>query len=329
MTRSAFAPLLSGVSPLWALTNTVARFFLKSSAKRLPCKVISVGNIVAGGVGKTEIAGVIAARLIARGKRVVVASRGYGSKWQSEGAIALDLENARSLAFPDEALLLLQKVPGLAVAVGAKRHAVLTRNWEELRPDVVILDDGLQHFEIARDLDVLVHDFSVRWPVLRELPRMLVRAPVRVALSEVPERWRSGGTTPWIRARYDLKGMVDAHGRQSALPSDAIAFCGLGNPQRFKRALTQAGVRLNGFKTFADHARYGLSEAKDLARWQQEAKLPMLTTLKDYVKLSALIGSQGGVAGFEPAWVQVKVEFLENESVLWGAIDEALAIGPS
>src|SRR5438874_11163340 len=119
-----WAPLASAASPLWALTNTVARLAMSGSARRLPAPVISVGNVVAGGVGKTELAALIAARLVSRGHRVVVACRGYGSKWEHSGGIARDAETGLSLGFPDEALVILKKAPGAAVAVGADRKAV-------------------------------------------------------------------------------------------------------------------------------------------------------------------------------------------------------------
>ena len=321
-------PVLSSMSPFWAVTNSIARAVLAPRARRLPRPVISIGNIVAGGVGKTELACTLAARLTAQGKRVVVASRGYGSKWERTGAIASDVEAALSLQFPDEAIVVLKKAHGCAVAVGADRFEVLTRHWEELNPDVVLLDDGFQHFRLARDLDILVHDFSVRWPILRELPGMLSKVRVRVALSEVPKSW---SRLAWVRARYRLDGVVNAVDGRSGLPSEALVFCGLGNPTRFRRALTQAGIHVLGFKAFGDHAHYGEHEVKNLVAWSRkfDSTVPLLTTLKDYVKLGAYIESQGGIAGFEPVWVPVELEFLENEQLLWQAVDEVLAIRTS
>lgn len=315
-------------SPPWAVTNAIARCVLLRSAHRLPCPVISVGNIVAGGVGKTEIAAAIAARLLAQGKRVVVASRGYGSEWERVGGVASEYEQAAALRFPDEALVLLLRAPGVAVAVGANRLAVLMRHWEELTPDVVILDDGYQHFKLARDLDVLVHDFTVRWPILRELPIVFERVPVRIALSNIPQdKKRAIGRTPWVRGAYVLEAAVGARSKEQALPREALAFCGLGNGDRFRRALIAEGVHVTGFRAFRDHMRYGESEARGLLRWQAEQnaatgrQLPLLTTLKDYVKLSPYVESQGGISGFEPLWTRLRLEFLENENVLWQAVE--------
>lgn len=328
----AFEPLLSALSPLWAMTNSLARVVAHANARRLPAPVISIGNIVAGGVGKTELTALIAARLVAQGKRVVVASRGYGSSWERQGAVAHDFATAAALKFPDEALVLLKKVPGVVVAVGADRGGVLLKHWEELLPDVVLLDDGYQHFALERNLDVLVHDFSVKWPVLRDLPIKLKKAGARVAMSEVPKAWEAArGESPWIKACYKLKATMDAQDREAALPSKAAVFCGIGNPLRFKRALETAGVKVVGFKTFRDHAGYDAPRARDVTAWhaslvERHGELPLLTTLKDYVKLVSVVESQGGVAGFEPRWVKIELVLGENENHLWTSVNESLVI---
>lgn len=325
--------MLSAVSPFWAMTNTVARTLLMPRARKLSCPVISVGNIVAGGVGKTEIAVAIATHLLKNGKRVVVASRGYRSAWEKKGGVAFDATNATAMGFPDESIVILKKSPGVAVAVGADRVGVLEKHWDELRPDVVILDDGYQHFKLARTLDVLVHDFSVAWPVLRDLPIALRKARVRISLSEVPQSWNAvRDESPWIKARYELEGVEDSAGKTMPLPREALVFCGLGNPARFKQSLERAGVKVEGFKTFGDHAAYDIERVREIVKWarsfsKQGRTLPLLTTLKDYVKLVTLVESQGGVAGFEPLSVRIKLSFLENEEVLWKAIDESLVVG--
>lgn len=318
-------PVWSMASPLWALTNSAARACFKGRARRLKCPVVSIGNIVAGGVGKTEVTALIAARLVGEGRRVVVASRGYGSRWEREGGVAFDAETALARRFPDEALVLLRKVPGVAVAVGADRFGVLTKHWGELRPDVVLLDDGFQHFKLERELDIVVHDFSLRWPVWRDLPSALRQARVRVALSDVP------GTAvghPWVQACYRV-GAVCASDKQSDLPKEARAFCGIGNPERFRKTLEQAGVKVTGFKVFPDHVNYTEQKIQELKTWAnpnpQNQSSPLLTTLKDYVKLEPWVKSQGKASGFDPRWVLIKLEITKNEPLFWEPLYEALS----
>jgi len=333
-----FEPVLSMLaSPLWATTNALARRFLKSRGVRLKSPVISVGNIVAGGVGKTEITAAIAKHFISRGLRVCVASRGYGSPWEKQGGVAHDFVSASSLQFPDESQVLLRKVPGAMVAVGASRVKVLERHWEELNPSLVLLDDGYQHFAIRRNIDILVHDFSLKWPVLREFPSAFSSVPLKISFSPVPEPWKKNAEKekrPWVRAEYRLKECVNASGQRKALPKNAFIFCGIGNPDRFKRALEKAGTKVIGHIYLSDHAKYDVQQVRALVReFEKVTKkvnslgedIEVLTTLKDFVKLEPLIGSQGGVTGFEPLWVDVEIQLLENEDFFWKTIDEAVA----
>lgn len=333
-----FEPVLSVVaSPLWATTNAVARFFLKNRGAKLKCPVISIGNIVAGGVGKTEVTAAVAKHLLQKSIRTCVASRGYGSQWERQGGVAHELATAASLKFPDEAQVLLRKAPGTVVVVGAARAHVLTKHWEEIHPGAVLLDDGYQHFAIQRDLDVLVHDFSVRWPILREFPIAFSKVPLKIAFSEIPNEWKKAAEKikkPWIRAEYKLLESVSVSGKRKALPERAFIFCGIGNPGRFRKSLERAGTKVIGQAYLPDHARYDVELGKSLMREIEQAarkhgekpeSLTVLTTLKDFVKLESFIGSQGGIAGFEPEWVDVEIRFLENEEFFWTTIDETVA----
>ena len=326
--RGAGKAVLSAVSPAWAMTNAVVRSLFSGRAVCLQAPVISIGNIVAGGVGKTEVTVAIAKHFVKQGKRVVVATRGYGSLWEKQTGVANDYLVASDLKFPDEAIVLLKKAPGSYVAVGADRAAVLQEHWEELRPDVILLDDGFQHFALARELDILVHDFDVRLPILRDFPYFLKKAALRISLSELPMQWRQEGA-PWVRARYNLLGAVDSSGKRQRLPERILAFCGIGNPERFEHALAKAGSVVHGYRFFGDHQVYTSDMIRELVAWQRKLGYPLVTTLKDYVKIKQYVESQGGIAGFEPYWVEIELQLVENETFFWNKIDEVVAVGSS
>lgn len=115
--------------------------------------------------------------------------------------------------------------------MGKDRLHELKKHWIELNPQAVVLDDGYQHFAISRDLDILVQDFSVKTPFKwRDFPSEFKRADVRISFSDVPRELKH---LPWVRARYHLSAAVDTNGKKEALPPVALAFCGLGNPERF------------------------------------------------------------------------------------------------
>jgi tetraacyldisaccharide 4'-kinase len=319
-----FDPVLSVMSPLWAAINTVSRKLALPRAHRFDVPVISIGNIVAGGVGKTEIAAYLAEKLVARGKRVVVASRGYGSEWERRGGVAFDAKTAEAQTFPDESLVVLRKARGAMVAVGADRTGVLKRHWNELRPDVILLDDGFQHFRIARDLDVLVHDFNVRWPILRDFPNQFENAAVRIALSDIPKSELK--QNPWVRAKYELSSIVNPTDERKPWPQRALVFCGIGNPKRLRDALVAKGVAVEGLRLFRDHKRYTQEDVRALIQWRKgSGGLPLLTTLKDYVKVQRFIPADG----FEPHWIEINLKFLEGEDLLWKAVDGVLAVRTS
>lgn len=336
--------ILSGASPLWALVNGAARPLKSRGAWRAPCPVISVGNIVAGGVGKTEVTALMARRLVQEGKRVVIALRGYGSQGLPGGQTAGAVHEGFDKSLPDEALVHLIKAPGVSVAVGARRSQVLQRHWEELRPDVILLDDGLQHFAMARDLDAVVHDFSLSAPIWRDFPGILERVSLRIAMSStadavrVPAKWAH---LPWVRCSYKLRGLAHYHGEEpgalshseitgdgaEALPKRALVFCGIGNPQRFLESLRVAGVKVLDAAIFPDHAPYDQARVAALNEWWKShggGDLTVLTTLKDYVKL----WRHRQFLQFQARAVIVEPQFLENEELFWGAVSAAVGGKP-
>ncbi len=321
---SPFGPL---ISPAWSVLNALARAVRLPRAIKLRCPVISVGNIVSGGVGKTEIASLIARRLSSQGKTVVVACRGYGSKWERTGGFATSYSEALALCFPDEALVLLKTCEqdensgAVKVCVGADRVGTLLRHWETLSPDVVVLDDGLQHFSIARDLDVVVHDFRVRWPLLRDLPSLMARAGARVSFSDVPRLWRR---MPWTVVRYAHRGIAYGSGVRDKMPREVVAFCGIGNPSRFKKSLEEHGVVVRAFQTFPDHHRFSREDVLALFRLaDQYDRASLVCTLKDFVKLENMLDADQLK---RLAWTPIEIRFIEGEDVFWKPVFESAGV---
>ena len=146
---------------------------------RLPCRVVSVGNLTAGGTGKTPTVIAMAAALRAAGERVSVVLRGY----RSEGAGTRVVSDGRTIRLGwreagDEAVLLAQRLPGVPVVVGGDRVAAGRLAIAEFRPQTILLDDGFQHRRIHRDADLVLIDatdpFGGQWL----LPRGRLREPV-------------------------------------------------------------------------------------------------------------------------------------------------------
>ncbi len=190
--------------------------------KRLPKPVISVGNLSMGGAGKTPAVIAIGKFLLGRGYRVAVLTRGYGRAGQEQGPVTA-LDAAR---FGDEPVLIKKHLENAAVIVGSNRY----ENGKHVNCDVYLLDDGFQHLDLARDVDVVIDVPRARW--LRE-----GRSALRDADVILPRR-----------LRLDIPG--DMAGQF------LFAFAGLADNNQFFDSLRQAGLTLAGTRSFPDHHRY-------------------------------------------------------------------------
>ena len=178
--KLALAPLVP-VSWLYGAAAGAHRRFARSGARRLSAHVVSVGNLVVGGTAKTPLAAWLAAGLRRRGRKVVLASRGYGGAGREPVQIVSDWRHVLSLASSagDEPMLLAAQAPGVPVLVGRDRGLVGLRALAAFDADVLVLDDGFQHHRLHRDLDVLSFDGHLGFGNRAVLPR----GPLRERLS--------------------------------------------------------------------------------------------------------------------------------------------------
>ena len=163
---------------------------------RLPCKVISIGNITVGGTGKTPVTCLIARYLKDAGCRVTVLSRGYRAQGGTEPLIVSDDKHV--IAGPeiagDEAVMLAHKLPGVPVLAGKNRFLLGQRAVHDFSAQAVLLDDGFQHYPLQRDLDIVLinarnpfgNGFLLPRGTLREPLSALSRAPL-IVLTKVEE----------------------------------------------------------------------------------------------------------------------------------------------
>jgi tetraacyldisaccharide 4'-kinase len=260
-----------------------------------PVPVVSVGNLTLGGTGKTPMVEWIARWFRERGARVAILSRGYGHMggMNDEGRVLeVNLSDVPHLQNPDRVAL-------------AQVAAV------ELETELIVLDDGFQHRRLARDLDVVLLDALEPFGLSRLCPRGLLREPVRslrradvvvISRSDLiadtdraairAEAERHAGSLKWVEARHAPLDLVDSVGQTSSLVElrgkFVVAFCGIGNPEGFRRTLSSLGTELIGFRVFPDHHPYTALDVSSLNRWVTESGANLvLTTQKDSVKLRA------------------------------------------
>ncbi len=309
-------------------------------AARVPVPVVSVGNLSAGGTGKTPLTLFLAEGLEAAGWTNAVLSRGYGGRRAIDPMSVETHSNPRQTG--DEPLLMARRLGPQRVVVGRQRHAAALRALSQ-RPGLrcLLLDDGFQHRALHRDLDLLVLDGVRRWGNGRLLPLGDLREPmasvrrahalVVTRATRVPDRaeveawwatYGSGGPIFWVDfalgelRRWD-SGTVDD---QPGTPEGpAFAWCGLGHPEAFYADLLLAGHTWVGSHSFPDH---GGPTPADLRRMQALARSEgagwLVCTEKDAVKLSPehasaltlpLFVAEQHVAGGERllAWVQTQL----------------------
>lgn len=312
------------------------------AARKLPCPVISIGNIVAGGTGKTPMTIHTASLLKQMGRRPVVLSRGYGGRAEKKGIVVSD--GYELLCDPetagDEPFMMASKIRGVPVLVGGDRYKSGMRAVLEFAPDVIVLDDAFQHRRLHRDLDLVLVDAARMFGNGCLLPRGMLREPISaLGRSDAIVLTRCGadcdlpvGLLPDFDAkpvfRTDhatfLSGVMDGaaplphyvppenpeSGFSRLADSRVFAFSGIARNQPFFDAVENKAKGIAGHRAFPDHHRYTDAEIGQIASDAASAGADLLvTTEKDYVRVA------GRVPGDIPvAVIGVKIVFMENDA---------------
>jgi tetraacyldisaccharide 4'-kinase len=269
-------PLAGLYSAVIAVRRALYRLGVLRSV-RLPCPVIVVGNITAGGTGKTPLTLALVEALRARGYRPGVVSRGYGGT-QREPLLLGNAPNPSEVG--DEPALI--RASGVPVAVGRDRP-VAAQLLVDQGCDVLIADDGLQHYRLARDIEICVIDGERRFGNAQLLPAGPLREPLN-RLNAVDFRVCNGGDPQAGEVLMLLRGglvraLVDSHEKSITDFSGkrVHAVAAIGNPQRFFASLEAQGVHVIAHP-FEDHHAF---VPADFAFGDD---LPVLVTEKDAVK---------------------------------------------
>ena len=276
-----------------------------------PVPIVIVGNLTAGGTGKTPLVGHLAREAIRNGLRPGVVSRGYGGvpiQWPR-----VVTENSEPEVVGDEPLMLHVQT-GIPVVVCADRPKAVDYLLKTQSVDLVISDDGLQHYPLWRDLEILVIDGERQLgngrllPAgpLRESPNRLQTVDWVVERSLTPSDDRMGFQVQAMTLRNVLtRQTLPLHGLNKSPVVDAVA--GIGNPEGFFSQLEQAGYRINRI-ALPDHYDYRQSIQSRLSG------APVLLTEKDVVK--------AGAVGGDDTWVveaQVNCVELDQRWKAWCA----------
>jgi tetraacyldisaccharide 4'-kinase len=309
-------PWLGALEWLYAAGLRVRRLGYAVGLKRsigLPVPVVVVGNLTVGGTGKTPLTIWLARELASRGWKPGVILRGYGGSAREALRVTAQTPASRC---GDEALV-IERATNLPVAVAARRAHAGSLLVKQDGCDVLIADDGLQHWGLARDLEIAVLDGARRFGNGRLLPAGPLREPVE-RLARVDFVVANGTPRPGeiaMRVRGERALSLSSPGLTAPLASFAgkrvHALAGIGNPERFFAMLESGGMIVERHP-LADHHQYtGAELAFDDA-------LPVLMTEKDAVKCAALVGERE--AWVVPVEAELPVAFADQVHAMLSAI---------
>ncbi len=302
--------------------------------ERLRFPVVSIGNLSTGGTGKTPLTIALAKALTRRGMQVDVLSRGYGRRDELPVRVALQ---GSAQEFGDEPLVIACEA-GVPVYVAPRRYdaGVLAEGdslaiavlGEEPRPVIHLLDDGFQHRQLHRDIDILLvsrDDLADRL-----LPAGNLREPLsslqRATVLAIPANEReveqylseiipidNSEATRWIGPIWRLNRTMDV----PVVDGRVAAFCGIARPEQFFAGLEAAGLHLAARNAFPDHHRY---TAGDLARLQKSARaagaVALMTTEKDLARVGQWASTSPDALPLMTAGLRVEIED-EDEAITW------------
>jgi tetraacyldisaccharide 4'-kinase len=288
---------------------------------RLGAATVAVGNLTAGGTGKTPLVSWLLREAQAAGLRPACLTRGYGRRTaaQLSRVCARDGTPVDAATLGDEAALLAASHPAVPVFVGADRVAAARLARITDAPDVFVLDDAYQHLRAARDLNVLLVDGQTGFGNGRLLPRGALREPLSgVARADVvlithadaggaeavaAELRRLGVRAPVFRCAYRATGLARLDG-EARLPVTAVAgrrvnlLCGIARPEAFRETLTALGATVAHLEARPDHHPYGEPDLRRIearvagaAAAAAAAAPEWITTEKDAVKLRGRLGA--------------------------------------
>lgn len=277
--------LLIAFSWIYQLLGSLRKLLVKPV--KLPCFVICIGNISVGGTGKTQLVAWLAKNLRKKNCNFLIVTKGYNSNLRGAKLVEpLDLPSDVG----DESKMLSEY--GQVLAAKSIKYALPIIN--DLKPDVVIFDDGMQNPGFFKDLTIVVID-TIRnigngriFPAgpLRESAQSAInRSDIVIMIgNELCPNFSliqtiTSSNKPFFKSKIQLVGNIDTS-------KNYYAFTAIGDPDRFFRLLNENGINVLATKAFPDHHHYSREEITALVKEADKQTLFLLTTKKDYVKIS-------------------------------------------
>lgn len=343
---------LQGLSYVYRFAVTLMRMLYIWQIRRsyrVSAAVISIGNITVGGTGKTPFTCFLAKYLYDHQKNVAVLTRGYRSQAEATGVLVSDGEKivTTSALGGDEACVMARLLMHIPIWAGRKRYQNALHSIEKFNTNVFVLDDGFQHWQLVRDLDIVLLDGTNPFGNGYVLPRGILREPVpqlrradiivltkagkltvakKQALATYIRRYNK--TAPLVEAVTEVvacipfSAWVQRKGENNCVLEKrqrVITISALGNPLDFEETVQRQGYQVVSTRRYADHHQYEAADYQTWRRLAQQYQAVCITTEKDAVKIEAVQVKDIPlyVLSIEMKWTHGREE---AERVLWKKI---------
>ena len=310
--------------------------------KSLPGFVVSVGNLTAGGTGKTPAVAALAKWALSEKIKGCIISRGYGGRYKSRVLAVSDGQRilADSRLAGDEPVLLARNVPGCPVVLSRERYLAGMYANEKFGSDFFIIDDGFQHMQLERDLNLVLMDAAHPFGNGHLLPRGPLREPLgqltradAFILTRVKND-SDGRALTYLKEKYPhipvfcadhvpdkvvFPRLDQVFSPQMLNEKRVVAFAGIGNPGAFRETLTEMGAEVIDFCGFKDHYSYKKEDLVRLVRLKLQTDAQyILTTEKDWMRIASIWPECS-----EIAYLSIQFSFLPGQEGVFRMIENA------
>ncbi|MCK8827325.1 tetraacyldisaccharide 4'-kinase [Natroniella acetigena] len=334
--------ILKALSKIYGAGIFIRRKFYQWGIKKeevLATKVISIGNITVGGTGKTPLVKLLALTLLEADYQVVILNRGYKADFSGDIGVVSDakeiLMDAKQAG--DEAFMLAKELPQVPVIIGPARRQTGAYAAQRFEPDFIILDDGFQHWQVARDYDLVVIDATNPFDNGELLPRGLLREPVtslnrahaflltktdqveQAELTEIRRRLiEINPAATIITTKHQptyLRELVSDRQQEVDLTEQRVlAVSGIGNPESFEQTLEDLGAEVVEQIRFRDHHQYSKNEIVEIFSLASEVNVDrIITTEKDAVSIKPKLVTEIGQERIDFEVLGMEMQIIDSQ----------------
>lgn len=351
--RTNFLFLLKPFSILWEYVYRLRRLcfeygIFKRNIYHVP--VVSVGNLTFGGSGKTPFIIYLVQFFEKRNLTPVVLTRGYKGELEYGSGIIRGGQRFKSnpLEYGDEPLMIAKYMSKGAVIVGSNRSRNLEKYFDQVRPDIVLLDDGFQHLKIFRNANIVLFDSTINQSSLKVAPQGYLREGLTalkdadlvvfnkadlVAKDHFEKLERTIAhhlppSVPHFKIRYVPMGLYNWRDQQvmqidELQDLDVLAMAGVASPKGFLKMLEDFGARIVESKIFGDHHSFTKEDLNEVLVASSRHSAIIIATEKDMVKLRRLIQDDSIL------YLKINIEFLDSEFDFQSKLVKSLSLDSS